>query len=94
MANTIKIILFVSLIFVVSFGGITFDEDVQEAFAMQHVMMIDDRHFHSSGVPVERTTNEPTRMVRDSKARSFDPIYFEHSSTTEIPDKYNNSRND
>jgi hypothetical protein len=91
-SKAITIILFVSLISVVSFSGITFD-DIQKAFAMQHVMMIDDRHFHSSGVPVERTTNEATQMVRDSKATSFDPIYFEHSYTaTELPDRYNNNR--
>ena len=69
----ITIILFVSLIFVVSCIGITFDGDIQEAFAMQHVMMIDDRHFNSSVVSIERTTNEATQMVRDSKATSFIP---------------------
>ena len=75
---TITIILFVSLIFV-SCIGIVFDGDIQEAFAMQHVMMVDDRHFNSSVVPIERTTNEATQMVHDSKATSFNPTYFEYS---------------
>ena len=96
MTKAITIILFVSLISVVSFSGIAFD-DIQEAFAMQHVM-IDDMHFHSSGVPVERTTNEATQMVRDNKATSFDPNFEHHYTDAEnkmnypqlnIPDRFN-----
>ena len=83
--KTIKTILFASLTMILLFSGMDF-EVVQKAFAMQHVM-IDDMHFHGMDHSTKRVITEATQMVRDSKATSFNPIYFDRSYTDEIQDR-------
>lgn len=59
-------------------------EDVQKAFAMQHGTS--DNHFHGVDLSTKRIINESTQMLRASKATSFNPIYFDRSSTDDLHD--------
>lgn len=92
--KTIKIILFAGLIaaMILPFNGMDYPfDDVQEAFAMQHVMR-SDMHFHGTDLSTKRVINETTQTLRDSKATSFNPIYFDSSYPDEVQDRSQDRR--
>lgn len=86
--KSIKTILFALLIavMILPVSGMNFN-DMPEAFAMQHTV-INNKYFQNMGL-AEITANEATQKIRDNKATSFNPIYFEHSYTDKIPDRSN-----
>ena len=80
MKNKIKTILFAGLVaaMILPFSV------MPETHAMQQVIMKDDRSFHSIDISTKKVTHDSTHMLRDSKATSFNPIYFEHTYSTDI----------
>jgi len=80
MRNKIKTILFAVLIvaMILPFSV------MPEAHAMQHDGIRDDRSFHDMDISTKRVTHDSTHMLRDSKAISFNPIYFEYTYTHDI----------
>ena len=88
---TTKTILFASLIatIILPFSGMDF-EDVQEAFAMQHHMS--DNYFHGTDISTKRVINDVTQTLRDSKATSFNPIYFDRFYTDDVQDSSHDRR--
>lgn len=79
MRNKIKTILFVGLVIAMILPFSV----MPEAHAMQYGMR-DDRSFHGIDISTKRVTHDSTHMLHDSKATSFNPIYFEYTYTHDI----------